>query len=68
MYRSELNLNFDAEMNPVSGSCSACGEKMPKSPADLRDSAEIIVWLSAKYTEHKMQKHAQEDRRRTPRD
>jgi len=49
MYRTELNLNFDAEMKPVSDSCTACGEKMSRSAADLRDSAEIIVSLSGKY-------------------
>ena len=67
MYRTELEVNYDPEMKPVSGSCTVCGEKMPRSPADLRDSAEIIVWLSEKYSEHKKLMHSQDDRRRVPR-
>ena len=68
MYRTELKVNYDAEMKPVSGSCTACGEKMPKSPADLQNPADIIVWLSGKYIEHKRAKHSQDERRRVPRD
>jgi len=68
MYRTELKVNYDAEMKPVSGSCTVCGEKMPKSPADLQTPAEIIVWLSGKYLEHKKQKHSNDERRRMPRD
>lgn len=68
MYRTELKVNYDAEMKPVSGSCTACGEKMPKSPVDLKNSGDIIVWLSGKYIEHKKQKHSDDERRRVPRD
>jgi hypothetical protein len=68
MYRTELKVEYNAEMKPTSASCTACGEKMPKSPADLENPADIIVWLSGKYIEHKRAKHSQDERRRVPRD
>lgn len=66
--RTELHLEYDSEMMPVSASCGACGEKMPASPTDLRDSAEVIKWLSMAYLEHRTRQHSQDDRRRNPRD
>ena len=68
MYRTELKVSYDPEIKPVSGSCTVCGEEMPKSPADLQNPTDIIVWLSDKYIEHKKVKHSHDDRRRVPRD
>jgi len=68
MYRAELSFDFDAEAKPASASCTICGEKMLLPPTDLRDTAEIIMWLSMVYLEHRMQKHLNEERRRVPRD
>ena len=30
---------------------------MPKSPGSLKDSADIVMWLSKRYIEHKTLKH-----------
>jgi hypothetical protein len=68
MNRTELNVEYDSEMRPISATCTRCREKMPTPPADLIDPADIIVWLSEKYVEHRKLKHAQDDGRRVPRD
>jgi len=68
MNRTELNVEYDSEMRPISATCTRCGEKMPQPPTDLQNSADIIVWLSEKYAEHRKLKHSQDDRRRVPRD
>jgi len=65
---TELKIDYNSEMKPVSASCTGCGEKMPLPPSDLRDSAEIIMWLSMAYLEHRKLKHSQGERRRVPRD
>ena len=69
MTRTELRITYDGMMMPISGTCSGCGEMMPLPPANLQNSADVIVWLSGKYIEHRSLKHSQqEDRRRVPRD
>ena len=71
MDRTELKIEYDSEMKPVSASCTACGEQMPLPPAKtfyLNDSADTIVWFSEVYIEHRKRKHSQDDRRRMPRD
>lgn len=55
--RTELRVEYDKEMHPVSATCTSCGEKMPKPPDHLKDSADIIMWLSQRYLEHKEWKH-----------
>ena len=66
--RTELRIDYDAQMRANSGSCANCGEKMPRPPAELQNSADIIVWLSEKYVEHRKLKHSNNERRRVPRD
>jgi hypothetical protein len=68
MSRTELQIEYNEEMKPISATCTACGEKMPKPPGELQNSADVIVWLSEKYIEHRKLKHSQDDRRRVPRD
>jgi len=68
MSRTELNVEYDSEMRPISATCTRCGGKMPQPPANLQNSADIIVWLSEKYIEHRKLKHSQDERRRIPRD
>jgi hypothetical protein len=46
-------------MNPVSAACTASGEKVPLPPADVENSADIVVGLSRKYIEHRRLKHSQ---------
>jgi hypothetical protein len=64
---TELKVIYDDKMKPICATCTGCGEKMPEPPADLQKSADIIMWLSQKYTEHRSLKHSQEDRRRVSR-
>lgn len=45
----ELKVDYDAAMNPISGSCTVYGEKMPVPREDLKETAEIIIWLSMVY-------------------
>jgi len=65
---SELKIEYDEAMRPISVACTACGEKMPQPPSDLENAADIIMWLSEKYIEHRRLKHSHDDRRRVPRD
>jgi hypothetical protein len=57
MSRAELEIEYDQEMTPVSGMCTACREMMPKPPADIVNSADIILWFSVKFIEHRRLKH-----------
>ena len=66
--RTELKFSYDDNMHPIGATCGACGEKMPKPDPDLKDSADIIVWFSEKYIEHRRLKHTLDDRRRVPRE
>jgi hypothetical protein len=68
MSRTELKFEYDDEAKPISATCTACGEKMPKPPRDLQNSADIIMWSAEKYIGHRNLKHSHDDRRRFPRD
>jgi len=46
MSMTELKIEYDDRARPVSATCEACGEKMLTPPADLENSAVIIVWFS----------------------
>jgi hypothetical protein len=61
MNRTELKVEYNHEMKPVSAMCTGCREKMPTPGADLANSADIIVWLSNQYIEHRRLKHSQDD-------
>jgi len=65
--RTELKIDYDHSMMPVSATCSACSEQMPQAPADLTTAADIIVRISGKYLEHRTVKHSNHDRRQIPR-
>jgi hypothetical protein len=66
--RNEVKIDYDDEMKPVAATCTACGEKMPRPPADLKNAADTISWFSGKYIEHRRLNHSQDDRRRVPRE
>jgi len=68
MNRTELKISYDKAMKPISATCTVCGERMPSPPAELQNSADIIMWLSEKYIEHQKLKHVHQDRRRFARD
>jgi hypothetical protein len=55
--RTELRFAYDHNMRPFSATCTGCGEKMPISPSIIKDSADIVMWLSQRYLEHRKLKH-----------
>jgi hypothetical protein len=59
--RAESKIDYDQEMKPVSAMCTACREMMPKPPADIVNSADIILWFSFKFIEHRRLKHLRDD-------
>ena len=54
---AELAIRYDENLRPVSAQCSSCGLHMPPPPSDLHDTADIILWLSDHFIEHRKQKH-----------
>jgi hypothetical protein len=61
MSKAELEIEYDQETNPVSAMCTACREMMPRPPADIVNSADIILWFSFKFIEHRRLKHLRDD-------
>ena len=57
---TELSFVYDPEMRPVSARCSVCGQLMPTPPSTLRDAADMVMWLSQQFLEHKRLKHPQQ--------
>ena len=55
---SELVFIYDAEMRPVSAKCSLCGQLMQPPPSTLLDAADMVLWLSQQFLEHKRIKHS----------
>ena len=53
----ELAIRYDHNLHPVAAYCSSCGLKMPTPPSDLHDSADIILWFSDHFIEHRKEKH-----------
>ena len=68
MSKAELEIDYDQEMKPISAMCTACREMMLEPPADIVNSADIVLWLSVKFIEHRRLNHSQDDRRRIRRD
>jgi hypothetical protein len=59
--RTELRFVYDENMRPISATCTACGERMPKPDPALENSADIIMFFSKKYFEHRNLKHRSDD-------
>jgi hypothetical protein len=55
--RAELSFTYDADMRPIGGTCTACGEQMPTPPSDPRDNVDAIMWLSHHFIIYKRLKH-----------
>ena len=53
--RTELTISYDDDFFPLSAICTYCGEQMPKP--DVKTAAEIILWFSVQFLEHKKLKH-----------
>ena len=51
--QAELTIVYDQEMKPISAMCTGCREHMPTPPAHMANSADIFVWLSERYLEHR---------------
>ena len=54
----ELSFMYDANIHPVGGKCSACGEDMPEPPTEPRDNVDAILWLAHSFLVHKNLKHS----------
>jgi hypothetical protein len=61
MNRTELKIEYNKEMKPIRAMCTGCREAMPLAPVDLVNSADIIMWMSNQYIEHRRLKHSQDD-------
>jgi hypothetical protein len=55
--RTELAISYDGDLFPISAACTYCGEQMPKLAKDAKTAAEIILWCSVRFPEHKNLKH-----------
>jgi hypothetical protein len=58
--RTELSIQYDRNMYPLSAICKTCGEQMGKPGPELKEPVDIILWFSQLYVEHRRQKHAPE--------
>lgn len=56
--RTELRFDYNEELHSISAKCTACGEDMPKAPSELEKSADVVLWLSQRYLEHRRLKHS----------
>ena len=54
---TELVFTYDENMKPLWAQCSRCGEHMPLPPLNLEDTADIFLWFSGQFLEHKKRKH-----------
>jgi hypothetical protein len=57
---TELSFVYDPEMRPVTARCSVCGQLMAPPPSTVRDAADMVMWLSQQFLEHKRLKHPQQ--------
>jgi hypothetical protein len=55
--RTKLTFIYDAEMRPVAAKCTRCDRLMLPPPSTLHDAADIVMWLSQRFLEHKRLKH-----------
>jgi hypothetical protein len=55
--RTELAISYDDDLFPVSAACTYCGEQMQKPAKVVKNAAEIILWFSVRFLEHKKLKH-----------
>lgn len=57
--RPQLTFQYGHSMCPLSATCSVCGAVMPLPPANLTRPADIVMWLSRQFIEHKRETHSQ---------
>lgn len=60
--RTELAITYDAAMFPISARCTHCGVEIPL-PESRLPAAEIILWFSVRFLEHKKLEHPDTCRR-----
>ena len=53
----ELTIRYNYDLRPSSAQCSSCSQLMPAPPHHLQDAATILMWFSARFLEHRKQKH-----------
>lgn len=57
--RTELAFIYDKNMRLISAKCKQCGEEMPDPSPELALPADIVMWFSVHFLEHKQHKHPQ---------
>ena len=55
--QAELSFAYDANIQPIAGTCSACGEPMPAPPTHPRDSVDAVLWFGHHFLVHRSLKH-----------
>jgi len=55
--RSELAIAYDRYFYPLAASCTCCGERMPDPPKAIGMAADVVLWFSQQFLEHKKRKH-----------
>jgi len=55
--RTELSFTYDATMRPISALCSLCGQPIPSPPSNLSNVADIVMYMSLGFLEHKRLNH-----------
>ncbi|MBS1806155.1 MAG: hypothetical protein JST28_22660 [Acidobacteria bacterium] len=55
--KTELVFSYDSMMRPTSAKCRLCGQMMPKPGTELNSSADIVLWVSERFLEHKRLEH-----------
>jgi hypothetical protein len=55
--RTELAINYDSRMHPLSARCKECGAAMRSADPKLKDPIDIILWFSQLYVEHRRAMH-----------
>jgi hypothetical protein len=65
---TELKIEYDGRSGRFPRPVPFVGERCRPRLQILQNPADIIVWLSEQYVEHRRPKHSQDDRRRVPRD
>jgi len=60
--RSELAISWDEKMHPIAARCTWCGDPIPQPEPGLTDAAEIVLWFSKAFLDHKRVKHPNSQR------
>jgi hypothetical protein len=55
--RTELAFSYDKNVRPISARCTRCNAEMPPPGRDLALPADVVMWFSQQFLEHKRLNH-----------